>query len=134
MNHSVDQDGFAVLYDLTARCHPHLIAWTSRYNRYNSCLQMMPDDNIYKLKQKYETRLKIEKVDSHVYANKCVLWYIMQDLQHDTRYEKPLRQLEVELSTHTTMKHQTANYIPFPSDLLLSNLPQTIMACYDEEE
>ena len=58
----------------------------------------------------------------------------LQDLQEDTHYDKALRQVEVDLSTHDTMKRHSAAYIPFPSDLLLNNIPQTVMACYSENE
>ena len=134
MNHSVTQDGFAVLYDLAARCHPHLLARTSRYNNYNARPQMMPEDNIYSLKRKYENWLEIEKIDNHVYTDECLLRFIMQDLRDDTRYDKALRTLEVELSTYDTMKRHSPNYIPFPTDLMLHNIPQTVMACYTDDE
>ena len=134
MNYAVSQDGFALLYDLAARCHPHLLAKTSRYNRYNNRPQMTSEDNIFTLKRKYETWLEIERVDHHVYTDECVLRYIMQDLGEDTRYEKALQQLRVDLATHETMKRHTTAWVPFPVDLMLHNLPQTVMACYDDDE
>ena len=133
-NHAVTQDGFALLYDLAARCHPHLASQTSRYNRYNIRPQMLPHDNIYTLKRKYETWLEIERVDNHTYSEEKILSYVMQDLHQDNRYDRALRQLEIDLSTHQTMQSQSANHIPFPTDLLLHNLPQTVMSCYSDEE
>ena len=133
-NHAVSQDGFSVLYDLSAKCHPHLIAKMSRYNRYNSRPQMTSEDNIYTLKRKYDTWLEIERVDHHVYTDECILRYIMQDLREDTRYDRALHQLEIDLATFDTMKKHSTAYIPFPSDLLLHNLPQTVMSCYSDAE
>ena len=134
LNHSIAQDGFAVLYDLATKCHPHLLAKTSKYQKYNSRPQMASVDNIYTLKRKYESWLEIERVDNHVYTDECVLRYIMQDLQDDTRYDRALRQMEVDLATHDTMKRNSTSYIHFPSDLLLTNIPETVMACYTDDE
>ena len=133
-NHAIAQDGFAVLYDLAAKCHPHLLSKTLRYNRFNVRPQMMPEDNIYTLKRKYETWLELEKVENHVYTDECILRYIMNDLGKDSRYHKALQQLQVDLSTHTTMKRHSTAYIPFPSELLLHNIPHTVMACYNDDE
>ena len=133
-NHSVTQDGFAALYDLAARCHPHLLARTSRYNRFNTRPQMLPEDNIYTLKRKYENWLELEKIDNHKYTDECILRFIMEDLREDSRYDKAVRALEVELSTFDTMKRHTQSYIPFPMDLYLHNIPQTVMACYTDDE
>ena len=47
-----------------------------------------------------------------------VLPYVMQDLHEDTRYDRALRQLEVDIFTHDTMKRHLSAYIPFPLDLL----------------
>ena len=58
----------------------------------------------------------------------------MQDLREDTRYDRALRQLEIDLATFDTMKKHNTSYIPFPSELLLHNLPQTVMSCYSDTE
>ena len=72
-NHAITQDGFSLLYDLASKCHPHLLAKTSRYYRYNLHPTMTLDDNIYTLKTKYETWLEIERVDHHMYTDECIL-------------------------------------------------------------
>ena len=134
MNYSITQDGFALLYDLAARCHPHILEKSSRYNRFNARPQMTSDDNIYTLKRKYETWLELEQVSRRVYTDECVLRYIMKDLEDDNRYEKALQHLRVDLSTHETMKRHSSNWVPFPVELMLHNLPQTVMSCYDDDE
>ena len=133
-NYAITQDGFALLYDLAARCHPHLLAKSSRYNRFNVRPQMTPEDNIYTLKRKYETWLELERVSNRVYTDECVLRYVMKDLEDDTRYDKALQQLRVDLATHETMKRQMVTWVPFPVELMLHNLPQTVMSCYDDNE
>ena len=95
---------------------------------------MTSDDNIYTLKRKYDTWLDLEHVDNRVYTDKCILYYIIQDLVEDTLYNKALHQLEMDLSIWDTIKHHTPNYNPFPSDLLLHNLPQIVMSCYSNHE
>ena len=80
LNHAIAQDRFSVLYDLAARCHPRLLAKTSKYHKYNTRPQMTAVDNIYTLKRKYDTWLEIEKVENHIYTDECVLRYVMQDL------------------------------------------------------
>ena len=95
---------------------------------------MTQEDNIYTLKRKYETWLELERVSSRVYTDECVLRYIMKDLEEDTRYEKSLQQLRVDLATHETMKRQSTVWIPFPVELMLHNIPQTVMSCYDDDE
>lgn len=42
--------------------------------------------------------------------------------------------MEVEISTWYAMKQAFLTYIPFPADLFLHNIPQTVMVCYSDNE
>jgi hypothetical protein len=130
---AIDQDGFEILYDLMTHCHPRLMHATLKYRKVNSKPVYSSKDSIYSYCTRLQNWLEIERINNHHYSNDDLLNMVIEQLRDDTRFDIAVASIQSELTMRDMMIRQVGE-TPFPENLLLRNLPATIMSYYSSTD
>ena len=132
-HHATTQDGFEVMYDLAVHCHPKLAKSTSKVRDTNPRPTMKPSDSIYSFVKSIETWREIDSISGITHSVEQVLDIVMEELRADTRYEVACAGIMSRITMNETYNSQFGT-TAFPHELLLTNLPGTVMSYYTDEE
>ena len=130
---SIGKDGFEVLYELMALCHPKLMVAMSKIRNTNKRPMMTTIDSIYSYAEKLTTWLTIEQINGLFHTDDKVLNIIMEEMNGDTKYEIAHKAITSELAIQDALKRKNGN-APFPEHLKLYNLPSTVISFYTKEQ
>jgi hypothetical protein len=130
---AIEQDGFEILYDLMTHCHPRLMNATIKYRKVNARPTFNRDDSIYSYCTSLQNWLDIEHINDHHYSNDDLLDIVIEQLRDDTRYDVAVAGIQSEITMRDMMIRQVGP-TPYPENLLLRNLPSTIMSYYTVQE
>ena len=124
------QDGYRVLYAILSVCHPKIV---ERAEMKKPTLIDKP--NLFTYLRHYNNWLEYERVSARVYSPMEQLTNIMENLARDPsqRFDKALTTLRLKKQLHQNLLKSDST-IPFPPQLLLDQLPYTIMNEYEPEE
>lgn len=124
---AANQDGFRVLYSILAQCHPRLMQRTKMQT------PTIDKDGFFRFITRYENYLEFELINNRVYTDLEKVTYVREKMQEDGRFEKAINSLEIKLTWYHSIKN-TDPSAPFPRELALGELPNTILHMFNQEE
>jgi hypothetical protein len=110
-----------------------LQATTIKYRKVNSKPVYGAKDSIYSYCTRLQNWLEIERINNHHYSNDDLLNMVIEQLRNDTRFDIAVASIQSELTMRDMMIRQVGD-TPFPENLLLRNLPATIMSYYSSTD
>ena len=132
-HHATTQDGFEVLYDIACYCHPKLVSTTSKVRDTNPRPVMKQSDTIYTFVKAMQTWIEIEQINGVCHSEMKIIDIVLEELRTDTRYEAACTGIIGQLSM-TEAYNRQFKVNDFPTELMLQNLPKTVMSYYTDEE
>lgn len=122
------QDGYRVLYAILGVIHPKLV---HRSKMDEPTLETTP--NLFTYIRHYRNWLEFERVCKRSYNPIEQLTTILDSMEKESRFTKAVNNIRMQLHLHQSIT-KSAPGKPFPSNLLLEQLPYTIMNVYPSHE
>ena len=129
IKHETNQDGFSALYSIMAMCHPKLM----KRPRMECPTLKKSKNNFFQLCRSYQNYLDYESIENRTHSPESQLEYIIAQLDTNDKYKNAIMEMNTIYRIYqATIRAGTAT--PFPMELLLKNLPFTIISTFPPEE
>ena len=129
IKHETNQDGFSALYSIMAMCHPKLMKRPRmECPTFKKCKY-----NIFQFCRSYQNYLDYELIENRTHSKESQLEYVIAQLDKHDKYSNAIMEMNTMYRIYqATIRAGTAT--PFPMELLLKNLPFTIISTFPPEE
>ena len=125
---SQTQDGYRVLYAILSIIHPNIV---ERSKMEEPSFSEHP--NLFNYIRHYRNWLEFERVCSRTYSPIEQLTTVLNEMDKSGKYNKAVSSIRMNLQFHQKMS-ESSPHTPFPSNLLLDQLPYTIINQYQQHE